>query len=102
MSFISLAQAALDPIYVTLGEAMTWDGQGPFQVILDTRQADINFGHSKARLNLVTLSVRKSDVAQPAPRQVVTFGSRTFTLLADAEPQLDAQGLEWTCEAKES
>lgn len=102
MSFQSLAQAALSPIYSALGEAMTWDGQGPFQVIIDQETAEVGFGQSAVLKQTTTLSVRKSDVDQPVPLQQVVWGARTFTLLRDAEPRLDPQGLEWTCEAKES
>lgn len=68
------------------------------RVIRSSPSAKANFGTTRVVMDGNVFDVRRADVAQPKRGDLITIGSDTFVL--NGAPELDVEGLSWSCPAQ--
>jgi hypothetical protein len=107
MSFSNAARRMQDSLFERGGDDALWkvggSGDGvPCKLLISEPDVIQKFGEENIVLRTVTLKVRKSEIEAPAGGDVVavTASGTNYTLVADAEPTLDAHRYVWSCEAQ--
>lgn len=102
MDFDDLLAASAGPRYTVYGKPALWNGL-TCTAIREAADKELGFGHSRLVANSVILTVRVSEVATPATKDVVILNPNTpketrFEIMG--VPQRDDRGFEWHAEAR--
>jgi hypothetical protein len=104
VSFPSALERQQQAIFQRLGEDAQWDGvAGAVRVIRRSADERLQLDRGQLIEGGLTIRVRKSDVASPAPGQIVQLLDDNGDAIADArfavsaEPMLNRQGA-WVCQ----
>ena len=103
-SFADHAKRAIDAVFEHLGMAATYTppGGGPgtaCTILLDKREPDSQQGEGRPQAGILTIEVRKSEIAVPAKNGAFAVGVATYTVL-DRPIADDPDGLIWTMWAR--
>lgn len=98
MSFVYARGKAVDRIFERMGEAATWSGISG-TVMIRWGEEDEVVGADDPGLVMAThrVRVRRSEVSEPAPGDVVCPLESGGTYIVTGSPRIDRKGI-WLCE----
>ena len=103
-AFADHAKHATDIVFEHLGVAATYTPPGggtatSCMILLDKREPEPQQGEGRPQAGIVTIEVRKSEIALPAKNGVFAVGAINYTVL-DRPLAGDPDGLTWTMWAR--
>jgi hypothetical protein len=102
--FADHARRAIDAVFEHLGVAATYAPPGggaitACTILLDKREPESQHGEGRPQAGIVTIEVRKSEIALPAKNGVFAVNGTNYTVL-DRPLANDPDGLIWTVWAR--
>jgi hypothetical protein len=103
-AFADHARRAIDAVFEHLGVAATYAPPGGGAttaciIVLDKREPESRQGEGRPQAGIVTIEVRKAEVASPAKNGAFAVDGTNYTVL-DRPMAGDPDGLTWTVWAR--
>jgi hypothetical protein len=103
-AFADHARRAIDAVFEHLGVAATYAPPGggattACTILLDRREPEAQQGEGRPQAGIVTIEVRRAEIASPAKNGVFAVGATNYTVL-DRPIAGDPDGLIWTMWAR--
>jgi hypothetical protein len=103
-AFADHAKRAINAVFEHLGRPATYTPPGggaptACTIVLDKREPESQQGEGRPQAGIVTIEVRKSEIALPAKKGVFAVEATTYAVL-DRPTADDPDGLIWTLWAR--